>query len=151
MKLKRIVLVFLSGIVLLTGCSDGADKQTKVDEPSEQTERQDNAVSMDDSGFNFRNIDVTIVDQTDVHIRGEAKGPSDVIYYKVELDEVLVEETELPLDHTGEWNAFAIDLTLTDDTVESGDIPVLMLYGKDEAGNIVQPNYIGIDYVRQSY
>src|SRR5699024_12227433 len=94
---------------------------------------------MDDSGFNFRNIDVTIVDQTDVHIRGEAKGPSDVLYYKVELDEVLVEETELPLDHTGEWNAFAIDLTLTDDTVESGDIPVLMLYGKDEAGNIVQP------------
>src|SRR5699024_12209988 len=97
--------------------------QTKVDEPSEQTERQDNAVSMDDSGFNFRNIDVTIVDQTDVHIRGEATGPSDVLYYKVELDEVLVEETELPEDHTGERNGFAIGLTLTDDTVECGDIP----------------------------
>src|SRR5699024_9545723 len=116
-----------------------------------QTEQHADAASADETGFMFRKIDVTIVDQTDVHITGEAKGPADVLYYKVELDDVLIEETELTLDQASEWSEFAIDLTLSSDTVESGDIPVLVLYGKDEDGNMLQPNYIGIDYVRQSY
>ncbi|WP_163972018.1 putative periplasmic lipoprotein [Oceanobacillus halotolerans] len=147
--MKKYLLLLMS-VIFLMACSDEGAEKEQQDDSSQETEEDVTESSDDGTTAIFQNIDIRIVNKQKVSVTAEAKATNDVIYYKVEHDgKDIIEETEVTLEE--EWQEFNISITLPDDVVETEVVPVLMLYGKNEAGEMVNPNYVPIDFIRQSY
>lgn len=124
--------------IMLVGCSSGDNETPEVNEPNEQADTK-SSISV-----NFRNIEVTMED-FQFHMLGEVNASEDSFYYIIEQgEEVLQEEKKIELDQEG-WNDFEIDGELPENVVEQSEPPIILLYGKDKNGELVNPNYIPID------
>ncbi|HLR69487.1 MAG TPA: hypothetical protein VK105_20560 [Virgibacillus sp.] len=149
MKLKYIMIIL--GILLLVGCSNSDSEENKQADKTDAEQSEPTKLDQNAS-IDFKEVIITIVDQKNVTIEGKIKAKNASAFYRVEHDSVLVDETELDFKQMDEgWSDFDIKLTLSDKVVESGKLPALKLYGKDKYGNELYPNYLPIDYIRQSY
>ncbi|APC47487.1 hypothetical protein J5S49_17920 [Virgibacillus halodenitrificans] len=126
---KCIMLIIV--ISLLAGCSEKGS-QVKEDE-----ETEGNAVS-------FRNIDVK-VEGGNVRMTGEVNSDTSTFYYKLKQNEkTLVNEKNKKYVNM-EWQKFTIEFKLPDNIAQDGEPPFLLLYGKNEAGEVINPNYFPLD------
>ncbi|MUV36541.1 hypothetical protein JNUCC1_00344 [Lentibacillus sp. JNUCC-1] len=156
--MKYIIMILLSAVIL-AGCGSESDQNTEqttdnqakqevneeLNEGSNETKNEETAMDIA-----FKNIDIKIHDKKNVRIKGEAKSSNEKAYYQILHKDVLVEETKIELEGE-DWTSFTIETTLPQDVIETEEVPVLMIYGKTESGKEVNPNYFGIDFIRQSY
>lgn len=128
----------ISGLVLLmlVGCGSGEDSASETEEGQEEEE----------ASLQLRNIEVTVEDGQ-VQLTAQASAEDGEIYYTLEQGEkVLIEETSLTLGegHYG-WSDLDLELELPENAGESGEAPIIKVYGKNEVGEQVNPNYIPVE------
>ncbi|AIF45220.1 hypothetical protein [Virgibacillus sp. SK37] len=126
---RRFMLIIL--IALLIGCSEKGP-EVKDDEESEE-----NTVS-------FRNVDVKVEDGN-VRMTGEANTNTNTFYYKLKQNEKTIVDEKSKKDVNMEWQEFMIEFKLPETIEQDGEPPFLLLYGKNEAGEAINPNYFPLD------
>lgn len=145
-KLRRIgviqmkkIIVLLAAAAILAACGDN-ENQT-----AEQSEEQSEETA-DSPATSFQQLDVTGEGST-IHITGQAKTEADRVYYRFEQgDDTLVEETPIELGKNAqEWSDFELDVQITEAIKESEEVPLVILYGKNENGENVNENHVPID------
>lgn len=131
----RKILILLIGLgLLLAGCGNTEDGETEQS-GGDHTDQQ----------LQLRNIDVK-VEELDVQLDAEVNTLSDKIFYRVEQgDTVLQEESSIELTEDKEWKAFKIETTLAENVKEKEDAPIIVIYGKSENEEEINPNYIPVD------
>ncbi len=94
----------------------------------------------------FQNMDLKVVGDEFV-LSGEVSTADDEVFYVIEQgEERLQEEKSIKLDATtGDWIAFELNETIPETTENSESPLIVMLYGKDNNNEVVNPNYIPID------
>jgi hypothetical protein len=123
--------------LFLTACGD----------TTEEPDVENDDPGLDEmNSVNLRNVDVAAED-LEVVVTGEASAVSDEFYYRVEEEgDVIVEEEHVTLDEPeDDWSEFELTLDLTDKYSNNEEPPVIVLYGKNSEGEMVNPNYIPID------
>ncbi|WP_106498042.1 lipoprotein [Lentibacillus sp. Marseille-P4043] len=144
--MKKYVFLFVATF-LLAGCS-GQDEQETKPEPkadNEVTTTDEEAVSVQ-----FNNIDITTPDGK-ILVKGNATASNDVFYFTLKYgEEVVVDETKVKLD-TDEsgWGTFELEIEQPKDAETKEEIPLFTFYVKNEAGEMVNPNYIPVDVVEK--
>ncbi|MFD1037690.1 hypothetical protein ACFQ3N_04570 [Virgibacillus byunsanensis] len=136
---------------LLIGCSEDNTEQEEVQQDQEENNAAETEPeSTDDSAVEFRNVDVK-VENNEVQLTGEGKSDTDVAYFKLDQGESqIVEETEVELDPNEQgWGQFEITVQLSDEVASTEEVPVIMLYGKNASGEVINPNYIPVDLENQ--
>ncbi|RKQ32608.1 hypothetical protein [Oceanobacillus halophilus] len=124
--MKKLLVVLLVS-VLLAGCN------------SEQANQPDNGVSLE-----IRNVDV-LVDNDRTALTAEVKASAKKIFYRIEQGESdLLKEQQIDLE-SAEWAKIEIEEKLPDESLDKEDPPIIVIYGKDNNGQTVNPNYIPID------
>ncbi|WP_217585954.1 hypothetical protein [Lentibacillus saliphilus] len=140
-------------LAMLVGCANGNSSSGDQDTTRKDSEVQDSGENASDSTahISIKNIDIKIVDKKNVRINGEAQASGDAVFYRVlHEDDMIVDETKIKLEED-DWNSFHIQITLPQKVIETDQVPVFMIYGKDANGNEINPNYFGIDFIRQSF
>lgn len=131
----RFILLIIA-ILFLAACGN---TEESVDENDAE---QDEAGSVD-----FRNIDVQTED-LEVNVTGQASTDSNEFYYRVEeAGNVIMEEARVSLEEAQtDWREFEIMLDLSEKYSNNNEEPpIILLYGKNSEGEMVNPNYIPID------
>lgn len=132
--MRYILLIFT--LIFAAACSNGEET---VD---------DNDPGKDGSPgtIDLRNLDVE-AEGLEVTATGEASAVSNEFYYRVEEEgEIIIEETHMSLEETqNDWNEFEVTFDLTDKYSHKEAPPIIVLYGKNEEGEMVNPNYIPVD------
>jgi hypothetical protein len=131
----RFILLIIA-ILFLAACGN---TEESVDENDAE---QDEAGSVD-----FRNIDVQTED-LEVNVTGQASTDSNEFYYRVEeAGDVIMEEARVSLEEAQtDWREFEIMLDLSEKYSNNNEEPpIILLYGKNSEGEMVNPNYIPID------
>lgn len=141
-------LILIVSAFILVGCNTGEQEAEKpvTEKTDDTTEQEDHVVG------SFRNGDI-IYGKNHVRIEGSAKATDDKFYYQVEQGEsVLVKETQVKLDETEDgWGEFVIELDLTDEMAEHEELPILVLYVKDNNNTKVNPSNMPIDLNLSQY
>ncbi|WP_100011444.1 hypothetical protein [Lentibacillus sediminis] len=130
----RYIIIALA-LLMLAGCDSGEDTASETEEGQEE-----------EASLQLRNIEVT-VENGHALLTAQANGDAEEIYYTLEQgEEVLIEETSLSLGegHYG-WSDVELELKLPENAGDSGEAPVITVYGKNEAGEQVNPNYIPVE------
>jgi len=133
--MRFIMLIMIA--LFLTACGD----------TTEEPDVENDDPGLDEmNSVNLRNVDVAAED-LEVVVTGEASAVSDEFYYRVEEEgDVIVEEEHVTLDEPeDDWSEFELTLDLTDKYSNNEEPPVIVLYGKNSEGEMVNPNYIPID------
>jgi len=136
----RFLVTAMIIAIILTGCGNGDSENS---EPTEQKQEQTTETNI---AVSFRNIDLTVEDYK-YQLTGQAQITDNVFYYTVEQGKnLLKEETEIKLDEAVHgWSDFEIIGELPETVDGHSEPPIISLYGKDENGGKVNPNYIPID------
>ncbi|RYG72596.1 hypothetical protein EU245_09700 [Lentibacillus lipolyticus] len=138
--MRKWVFIAFAAIVLSacsnTGESNGNNETNK--EANEQTEET--------ASVTFRKMDVTTEEST-IQVTGEAQTVGDSIYYTFEQgDTVLVEENEINLQKNEQgWASFSIELELNERIKNTEEVPIIILYGKNDSGEKVDQNHVPVD------
>src|SRR5690625_808135 len=129
----RFVMLIIV-VVFLAACGN-------TEETVDENEAQDEAGSV-----HLQNIDIQAED-LEVNITGQASTDSNVFYYRVEeAGNVIIDEEHLTLEEAQtDWSEFMITLDLAGKYSNNGEPPIIVLYGKNSEGEMVNPNYIPID------
>ncbi|WP_164215023.1 hypothetical protein [Virgibacillus sp. YIM 98842] len=130
----RFILLIIA-ILFLAACGN---TEESVDE---------NDAEQDEAGVDFRNIDVQTED-LEVNVTGQASTDSNEFYYRVEeAGNVILEEARVSLEEAQtDWREFEIMLDLSEKYSNNNEEPpIILLYGKNSEGEMVNPNYIPID------
>ncbi|MEC5423636.1 hypothetical protein QGM71_09045 [Virgibacillus sp. C22-A2] len=147
--MKHNILLLLM-VLLLSACTNNQNEtetETETDSASEaNTESEESAEAEETASVNFRNVEVN-VDGNQVIMTGEANATEGAIYYTLELEEdLLIEEEKVTLEEgSSVWSTFEIKMTLPVEASESADTFIATLYGKNNNGKVVNPNYIPVD------
>jgi hypothetical protein len=136
----KYALMIGSLLILLAGCSGSSEPGQKENEIKAEA-----STAEEQPTLNIRNMEITKEDNV-VQIAGEARATDDLFYYQLEQDgEFLTDETEIKLDKTSQgWGKFEIKLVAED--INEDENPILTLYVKSNSGEVVNPNYIAVDY-----
>ena len=107
---------------------------------------ENDAESGEMESVNLRNVNVETKD-LEVNVTGEASTVSNEFYYRVDEEgNVIIEEAYLPLEETEiGWSEFELTLDLTEEYTNNEEPPIIVLYGKNSDGEIINPNYIPVD------
>lgn len=131
--MKKIVWLLSMSLlfILLSACSDGTSN-------SNDTHDQDVYLSL-------REIEV-VENQLVVNVNGEVNTSEDGFYYKVEVgNHTIMEEQFYVLeDANDEWVPFQLQVSLTEEDVQTEDTPYIMFYVK-AGDDMINPNYVPID------
>jgi len=135
--MKYIILIMMS--ILLSACGN-------ADPDVEDTENENTSGQEETGSVVLQDVEVETEDLL-VSVTGEAIADKGEFYYRVEEEgDVIVEETHVSLeDPDDNWEEFDITLDLTDKYSGNEEPPVIVLYGKNDEGEMVNPNYIPID------
>lgn len=135
--------------IILVGCGspNASNENTKEGKGSPATEEQQDDVETESRakaqfhGMHFR------LGIEDVTVTGKAKATNNEIFYVVNQgDNPIVEETKITLDEEQEeWTDLEIKFPLTEEMENSDDTLVVGLYGKNDEGKQINPNYLPID------
>lgn len=122
-------------ILMIAGCGG-------IDEKNNDNESE---VEPDKESVVFRQIDV-IVDSDQIKVSGEVKSWDGTFYYHIlQGEEIVLDEDRFTSEHIGFWTPFIIELEKEDINQLREEIPHIALYGKNEAGEQINPNYVPID------
>ncbi|WP_152657285.1 hypothetical protein [Oceanobacillus sp. CFH 90083] len=124
---------------LLAGCGnrDGEVIEPAVPGDNEQTT----------STVMFQEIDIT-VDGEQFHIIGQVRTDGDAFFYRMEQDgEIIQEEEIVELEESAPeaFQHFEIMETFSENILEQEEPPIIIMYGKDEENNEINPNYVPVD------
>lgn len=93
----------------------------------------------------FRQIDI-VTEEDQVKIEGEMKSWDGNFYYHVLQDEErVIDEEKYSTEHIDFWTSFDIEIEKDSITNSLEDVPHIVLYGKDNSGKEINPNYVPID------
>ncbi|GAB3789971.1 hypothetical protein [Virgibacillus kimchii] len=135
----RYMMLLMIVTIFLGACGDaGTDTE---DTGNENVPDQEEAHSIQ-----LRNIDVEAED-LQVSVTGEASTEKNEFYYRVEEEgEVIMEEEHVSLEASDtEWIEFDLTLDLAGKYSQNEEPPIIVLYGKNSEGDMVNPNFIPID------
>ncbi|WP_339228798.1 hypothetical protein NSQ77_03275 [Oceanobacillus sp. FSL K6-2867] len=98
----------------------------------------------------FQNIDI-VSKGNEFVLTGEVIAAEGEFFYIIEQgDKQIFEERRISApQESGDWGKFEIKEQLSNAMIESNDPPILMLYGKNKDGEIVNPNYIPVDIKKE--
>lgn len=132
--MKKYILLLITLFLFIAGCSNEDTNETNEENSNES-----------DVHLQMRNIDVQ-VEELKVKVAAEVNTNENVIYYKLEQgEEVIQEEQSLEIDKQENWVEIHIDYTLEEKMLDKENPPVIHLYVKDNQNNEVNSNYIPID------
>ncbi|MHA6251675.1 hypothetical protein [Oceanobacillus sp. CAU 1775] len=99
-----------------------------------------------ESTVSFRSMDIQVEDNTFTLV-GEVNTDEDEFYYEIKQgEEVITEETAVEVvKEESRWVSFEISEEIPEDAFDGEDAPIITLYGKNESGEVVNPNYIPVD------
>jgi len=127
----RKLIVFISLLFLFSACSGGKLEDLKHEENKET--------------IAFRLIDITLEDDQ-VNISGEMKSWDGSFYFHVlSGEEIIIEENKIDTGQVNYWWEFEVTLSKSKLQSLTGEVPFIVLYGKDSSGKDIQPNYVPID------
>lgn len=112
----------------------------------------------DDKGFeesgsvSLQNLDMQ-VDGLSFVMEGQARATESELFYEVTLAGETITE-EQPVQLNGEsnpagWTEFSIEGEIPGEAAEREEPPIIVLYGKNTAGERVNGNYIPVDIERK--
>lgn len=134
---KLLTVTLFMMLAVLTACGSSAEENEDAENNGQQQSEETVSVI-------FRHIDLKVEDHEYV-LTGEVQSMTEV-YYTIEQEgEVLQEEERLELEDSTEWTSFEISGELPESVDQSKEPPVIVLYGKNEQGEQINPNYIPID------
>lgn len=136
MKYWYIIIVLF---IMLTACGNRDEEVIEPVDPEQQEIQTTESVM-------FQEMDIT-TDGEQIHIIGQVKTSGNVFFYRIEQDnEVIQEEKKVELEaETEAFQRFEIMTSLSSDILEQAEPPFIVMYGKDEDGEEVNPNYVPID------
>ncbi|MFA1818972.1 hypothetical protein ACDX78_02010 [Virgibacillus oceani] len=131
----RYLNLIIITVLFLAACGDTGET---IDENASETDRT--------GSVNLRNVEVEVED-LEVEVTGEASTASDEFYYRVEEEgNVIIEETHMGLEESqSDWSNFEIILDLTENYANNEEPPIIVLYGKNSEGDMINPNHIPVD------
>ena len=127
-------IIILTAALMLAAC--GTEENSTTDSNQENT-----------ASVMFQNIDVK-VDGDEFILSGEAITIGDEVFYVINQgEERLQEEKNIMIDSAtaGDWKVFEINEAIPETAKDSEDPLIVMLYGKDENNEKINPNYIPVD------
>ena len=121
--------------VFLAACGNTGES---VDENESETDEAGSVI--------LRNMEV-VTEDLEVEVTGEASSESNEFYYHVEEGgNIIMEETQMSLEESqSDWSKFEIKLDLTDKYTNNEEPPIIVLYGKNSEGEMINSNYIPVD------
>ncbi|WP_156288843.1 hypothetical protein [Oceanobacillus salinisoli] len=129
--MKYIILLLMS--MILVGCNN-----------EEAANGESNETEETSASIEIRNVDVQ-VEELQVILMAEAKTSSNEIFYRLEQgEELLQEERQMSFNGEKEWNAFELEVTLPEEVSAEENPPIIVIYGKNENGDMINPNYIPV-------
>ncbi|GAB3060272.1 lipoprotein [Virgibacillus ainsalahensis] len=133
----KYIIIVLTAAVVLAGCNSQGETDNGADTANEAEESP---------SVSLRNIEV-VVENDQIQVTAEANAAENEIYYTLEQGEtLLVEEEIINLDggHYG-WSDFQLEVELPEEVEKTEDAPIIKMYGKDDNGELINPNYIPVD------
>jgi len=151
--MRYLIPLLMVLMLTLVGCSNSDENQDKDDTEnaeSKTVENQEGGEEQTNDFARFHNIDF-LLGVDDVKITGQAEATNNEVFYEVtQGDETVIGETKIPLEHKDkDWTKFEFEFDLTKDMEESEDALVVVFYGKDEEDQIINSNYLPIDFNMQ--
>lgn len=129
--MKRLWLLLV--ILLISACGNVSE------------EVNDELKQEDIESVVFRQIDI-VTEEDQVKIEGEMKSWDGNFYYHVLQDEErVIDEEKYSTEHIDFWTSFDIEIEKDSITNSLEDVPHIVLYGKDNSGKEINPNYVPID------
>ncbi|WP_404458756.1 hypothetical protein [Oceanobacillus kapialis] len=143
--MKKIMIVMV--IILLAGCSNTQENNERTEESANEHEQET------DVSVSIQNLDVQVNDKAmEAIITGEASLSGSDLYYTLEQGdrELAIEESvELEANAHG-LSSFEISVEIPEETSSGEQPPVVKLYGKNNSGEEINPNYIPIDVAAET-
>lgn len=133
---KIFTICFVLIMIILAGCASEGEENSNVANENEQAEEE--------VAVTFRNLDMK-VDGYTYKLTGEVQTTTDVFYTVEQGETILQEEEQLELEGSYGWTSFEMKGELPESVGESEEPPVVVLYGKSETEEQINPNYIPID------
>ncbi|HLQ97394.1 MAG TPA: Gmad2 immunoglobulin-like domain-containing protein [Candidatus Dormibacteraeota bacterium] len=151
--MRYLISLLMVLMLTLVGCSNSDQNQDKDDTEnveSKTVEKQEDGEEQTSDFARFHNIDF-LLGVDDVKITGQAEATNNEVFYEVaQGDETIIAETKIPLEHKDEdWTKFEFEFDLTEEMESSEDALVVVFYGKDDGDQIINSNYLPIDFNMQ--
>lgn len=132
MKIKYFL--FIICLFILAACEEDSV-------PAGNNESSETEISV-----SFRNLDVQ-TEASSFMLTGEVNADENVFYYTVKQgeNELLSEQSIDISEEAAGWSEFEITGEIPEEALQEEETPIITLYGKDAAGEEINPNYIPID------
>ncbi|MFD2761744.1 hypothetical protein [Lentibacillus juripiscarius] len=129
--------------IVLTACSN-ADES--VEEKETDNAQNQNEQAEDTTTVTFRKMDVTVEEDT-IQLSGEAQTDANNIYFTFKQgDNVLVDDNQIELEKNEQgWASFSIGLELNEKIKNTEEVPIVILYGKNDSGEKMDKNHVPVD------
>lgn len=136
-KMKYVMILLTALFLSACGTEDNSDGNNL-----ESTENS--------AAVMIRNMDLKS-EGTTFTLTGEARLSDDELFFVIDQgDNRLLEEKSITLDgETADWVKFEIKETLPESVVDGENPPIITLYGKDTNDEMVNPNYIPVDFASE--
>jgi len=128
----RKALIIILALLFLAACGNDKANNNGENDSNQET-------------ISFRNIDI-VLEGDDVLISGEMNSWDGNFYYHVLSGEKqIIEEEKVEKNQIHFWANFEISLSKEELQSLTEDVPHIVLYGKDDSGEDIDPNYVPID------
>lgn len=132
--------------IILIGCSPSTDSAEQHRANEDESVKEETSADDEEKSVSFQQLHFRMGIE-DVTVTGSAAAPNDEIFYEVEQgDELIVEETKIPLEDKGEeLDDFEVKFDLTEDMEKSDEALVTIFYAKNEQGEKINENFLPIN------